>query len=362
MSPESTYTHGAPPRVGVLLVNLGTPRSPTPRDVRRYLREFLWDPRVVELPRPLWWLILNGVILNLRPHKSAAAYAKIWTQQGSPLMAISSRLSARVGAALDQRFGDYVTTTCAMRYGEPSVGTELRALRSQHAQHVLVLPLYPQYSATTTAAVFDAVSSELRTWRWVPELQFISSYHDFGPYIEALVAQVRNHWLGHGRGQRLVFSFHGIPKRYANRGDPYHCHCQKTARLVAEQLQLRDDDWMVSFQSRFGREEWLTPYTDVTLAELPGRDIRRVDVVCPGFAADCLETLEEIDMQNRDLFLRAGGESFHYIPSLNDGELHVSALELLISGHIGVWLEKINGASGEGPQQRTRALAMGAPS
>ena len=346
----------------MLLVNLGTPRSATARDVRRYLKEFLWDPRVVEMSRPLWWLILNGVILNLRPRRTAAAYRKVWTEQGSPLLAISKRQASALTAKLESRFGEHVTLALAMRYGEPSVAAGLQALRAAHAERVLVLPLYPQYSATTTAAVFDAVADEFRRWRWLPDFQFVTGYHDFDGYIEALADSISSHWQQNGRGQRLLFSFHGIPTRYIERGDPYSCHCRKTARLVATRLQLGDDAWSVCFQSRFGREEWLKPYTDVTLTELPQQGVRRVDVVCPGFAADCLETLEEMNIQNRQLYIDAGGEEFQYIPCLNDSAVHIDALGTLLATRIDGWVGAARDMTAAAEQQRARATAQGAPS
>ncbi len=358
---QPAYRHGSPSRVGVLLVNLGTPRSASTGDVRRYLKEFLWDPRVVEMTRPLWWVILNGVILNLRPRRTAAAYRKVWTDQGSPLLAISKRQALAVAEKLERRFDEHVALALAMRYGEPSVAAGLQELHAAHAERILVLPLYPQYSATTTAAVFDAVADEFRHWRWLPDFQFITSYHDFDAYIEALADSVSAHWQQNGRGQRLLFSFHGIPTRYIEHGDPYACHCRKTARLVATRLQLDDDAWSVCFQSRFGREEWLKPYTDVTLVELPQQGVRHVDVICPGFAADCLETLEEMDIQNRQLYLDAGGDKFQYIPCLNDSAVHIDALSALLATRIDGWADSARGMTAATEQQRVRAIAQGAP-
>ncbi|MEJ2059937.1 MAG: ferrochelatase [Gammaproteobacteria bacterium] len=349
---EQDYQHGSAICTGVLLVNLGTPESPTPRAVRRYLREFLSDPRVVEYPRALWWLVLNGIILNLRPRRSAHAYRQVWTPEGSPLLAISRRQKSALQAALRHHLTGPVEVALGMRYGEPSIAEALATLKQAGAQRLLVVPLYPQYSATTTGSVFDAVADELKRWRWVPELRFIQDYHDDPGYIAALAASVRAYWDEHGRGEYLLMSFHGVPKRYFQAGDPYHCLCLKTARLVAEALELGENDWQCTFQSRFGREEWLRPYTDETLRTLPQQGKRRVDVVCPGFAADCLETLEEIAMQNRDVFLASGGEAYRYIPALNDSPEHIEALSGLVERHAQGWPEAAADWDPEDDQRR----------
>lgn len=326
------YQHNAPARTGILLTNLGTPDSPTTTDLRRYLAEFLSDPRVIELPRILWWPILHGIILRTRPKKSAAAYEKIWTENGSPLMDISIRQITAVRESLHGRVTGPVQVELAMRYGNPSIKSTLEKLRLANVQRLLVLPLYPQYSAATTGSTFDAVAGVLKSWRWLPELRMLNHYHDNNTYIEALADSVREHWAEHGKEDRLLFSFHGLPKHYFLAGDPYFCQCHKTARLVAEHLDLEAGAWQVSFQSRFGTREWLKPYTDRTLIDWGRQGIRNVSVICPGFAADCLETLEEIRIQNRDLFLHAGGEQFSYIPALNDNDSHIHALtELIIS-------------------------------
>jgi ferrochelatase len=339
----------------VLLVNLGTPDAPTATAVRRYLGEFLWDPRVVELPRPLWWLILHGVILRFRPARVAGLYRKVWTDEGAPLLCHSKRLTAAVEGAL----GGDVRVALAMRYGQPSIERVLGELRAQGMRRLLVLPLYPQYSATTTAAVFDAVSAVLARWRWVPELRFIQHYHDHPAYIDALARSIAEHRQAHGSADRLLMSFHGIPLRYFNAGDPYFCECQKTARLLADRLGLEPDQWKLTFQSRFGREQWLKPYTDHTLREWPGQGVRSVDLVCPGFASDCLETLEEIDEENREIFVAAGGESFNYIPALNDRPDHAAALAQLLKAHLQGW-----DTAAETPHHRSerleRAKALGA--
>lgn len=344
---EPDYRHGSPELAGVLLTNLGTPDEPTRPALRRYLKEFLWDPRVVELPRPLWWLILNGVILNVRPARSAHAYSTVWTDDGSPLMAISRRQAAALAQALEGRCPGPVRVALAMRYGNPSIAAGLEDLRQAGARRILVLPLYPQYSASTTASTFDAVAEILRGWRWVPELRFVNHYHDDPGYVRASAERIRRHWESHGRGERLLFSFHGVPKRYLLNGDPYHCHCHKSARLIAEALELGPGDWELSFQSRFGREEWLKPYTDERLKALPQEGVRAVDAFCPGFSADCLETLEEIAMQNRDFFLEAGGETFRYIPALNDEPGHIEALTELALRHMHGWPETAPGYDAE---------------
>ena len=331
------YEHGSPDFTGVLLVNLGTPDAPTASAVRRFLKAFLSDPRVVEYPRLLWWLILNGVILRIRPSRSAKAYREIWTDDGSPLMLHSQRLTDGVRERLEQRAPGQYKVELAMTYGEPSITSAIDKLQKASARRLLILPLYPQYSGTTTASVFDAVTSKLQGMRWVPESRFINQYHDEPGYIRALAASVREYWQQHGRGDHLLFSFHGVPRYTLDKGDPYHCHCQKTGRLVAEELELEEDQWTLSFQSRVGRDEWLRPYTDETVVELAGKGIGRLDVACPGFSADCLETLEEIAMQNAEFFEDAGGESLHYIPALNARDDHIDFLTTLIGQHTHGW-------------------------
>jgi ferrochelatase len=322
------------PQLGVLLTNLGTPDSPAPRDVRRYLKQFLWDPRVVELPRPLWWLVLNLVILNTRPRRSAKAYAKIWTDEGSPLLVISRKQHA----ALQQRLDGQSGVALGMCYGSPSIADGLAQLRDAGVQRVLVLPLYPQYSATSTAAIIDAVMAELRHWRAVPELRFINEYHAHPAYIAALADSVRSFQTEHGVPEKLLMSFHGIPQDYADKGDPYACQCETTAALLAEQLGLESAQWQLGFQSRLGPKDWLKPYTDHVLESLGKSGVKDVQVICPGFSADCLETLEEIAMENRAAFLGAGGTDYRYIPCLNDGPAHIEFLAQLVEQHLQGWL------------------------
>ena len=328
--------YSAPPSdatcsAGVLLANLGTPDSPEPADVRHYLAEFLADPRIVERPRWLWRPILHGVILRVRPRRAARAYRRIWTDEGSPLLAIGQeqahRLQARLGADIPVALG--------MRYGNPSIAAGLQNLRRKGARRIIVLPLYPQYSATTTGSTFDAVSAELQTWRVVPELRFLNRYHDHPAYLDALTASIREAWSGRPRGERLLFSFHGLPRRYAEAGDPYPDECERTAAAVAERLGLQTDEWLLTYQSRFGPEEWLQPYTDETLRRLAAEGVQSVDVVAPGFAADCLETLEEIAMENHDVFIKAGGREYHYIPALNARTDHIEMMAQLVEGYLG---------------------------
>jgi ferrochelatase len=351
------YQHGSEPRIGVLLVNLGTPDEPSPGAVRRYLAEFLWDPRVIELPRPLWWLILHLIILRVRPRKSAHAYQKIWTPDGSPLL-IESKA---VADGLQARLGDRVRVALAMTYGRPSITDVLEQFRRENVQRLLVLPMYPQYSATTAGSIFDRVTRQLATWRWLPELRIVNQYWQEDAYIAALADSIETHWQQHGR-KHLLFSFHSIPKRYFLAGDPYHCFCHATARLVAERLQLGQDDWSLGFQSRFGREEWLKPYVDLLLLDYARQGPKQVTLVCPGFATDCLETLEEIDMQNRTAFLEAGGEAFDYVPCLNSSDAQLSLYEQLVLKHAQGWPEFAGGIDAAGlAKSRERALALGAP-
>ena len=354
------YVHGARARVGVLLVNLGTPTDPSPASVRRYLAEFLWDPRIIEAPRALWWLVLHGIILRTRPRKSAHAYQKIWTAEGSPLLVESRRLTEGVAARLQQQFGESAVVDLAMTYGEPSIKSVLERFRAQNVQRLLVLPLYPQYSSTTTGSIFELVTRELGRWRWMPELRFVNQYWQSDRYLSALAGSIASHWQVHGR-KHLLFSFHSIPKRYFLAGDPYHCFCHGTARAVAQKLGLAEADWSIGFQSRFGREEWLKPYVDKLLGEYAKQGPKRVTVVCPGFATDCLETLEEISMQNRDAFLAQGGEEFDYVPCLNSSDAGIGVIEEVVLEHTRGWPELTTADEPAGrAEARQRALALGA--
>jgi len=319
---------------GILLTNLGTPEAPTAAALRPYLAEFLSDRRVVDRPPWLWLPILHGVILRLRPRRSAHAYQKVWTDEGSPLLAYGLRQQA----ALQQRLPADVPVVLAMRYGQPSIAAGLQRLRDAGVARVLVIPLYPQYSVSTTASTFDAVAAAWSRWSHLPELRMVMDYHDQDAYIQALANSVRDYWNENGRGERLLLSFHGTPQAMREAGDPYYDQCQATARLLAQRLQLNSDQCQLTFQSRFGPEAWLQPYTDKTLESLAAQGVGRIDVLCPGFSADCLETLEEIAMLNRDVFMQAGGREYHYIPALNDREDHIAMLAGLVRQYTGDWL------------------------
>lgn len=355
------FRHDQDDCTGILLVNLGTTAAPTKAAVRRYLAEFLWDPRVIEMPRPLWWLILHGIILRLRPGRVAHAYQSIWSADGSPLLSISQHLTDRLQQHLSAAAWPRIEVALGMRYGQPSIEGALQTLRERGMRRLLVIPLYPQYSATTTASVFDEVTRVLCGWRWVPELRFIQHYHDNPKYIEALAGSVRAHWQNNARPDKLLMSFHGIPRRYFLSGDPYFCECQKTGRLLAEALGLDEDQWLLSFQSRVGREEWLKPYTDKTLTEWGRQKLQHVDVICPGFSVDCLETLEEIAQQDREVFQSRGGGEYTYIPALNDNAAHVELLAELAFEHMQGWEQTAQADSVEHRQAtQRRAQAMGA--
>ena len=341
---EPGYDHREIPAVGVLLANLGTPEAPTAGALRPYLRQFLRDPRVIEMPRWKWWPILELLVLTTRPARSAALYRKIWTPEGSPLLVISRRQRDAVAAELARRVGTPLHVALGMRIGEPSIPAAARELRAKGCRRLLLLPLFPQYSGTSTASTFDALAEELSTWRRVPELRTVMGYHDEPGYLDAVAASIREAWAapdGHGEPAKLLFSFHGIPLRYFRGGDPYHCLCHKTARLVAERLGLADDRWEVAFQSRFGREEWLKPYTDKTVQAMARAKVGRLDVISPAFSADCLETLEELDGLNREFWVDAGGKSedYRYLPCLNDRPDHVAFLAGLIERHLAGWIE-----------------------
>ncbi len=336
--------HTQTPSTGVLLVNLGTPEAPTPKAIRAYLKEFLSDTRVVDVEPLLWWPILNLIILNTRPKKLAAKYAAIWTAEGGPLVAIGRRQAAGIAERLAGLGGAPVPVALAMRYGVPAIETALAELDAQGVRRILLLPLFPQYSASTTAAVLDAVFSALGRRRWLPELVTLNSYHDDPGYIAALAASVETHWAQSGRGEHLLMSFHGIPQRYFDLGDPYFCHCQKTGRLLAERLGLADSAWSLSFQSLFGKEEWIKPYTEKHLGTLAARGIRTLDVIAPGFAADCLETLEEIAVEYHELFAHLGG-TLRYVPALNDMPGHLDALSRLLHARLGEALPAMRSAS-----------------
>jgi len=357
--PEPAYRHGQPAHTAVLLVNLGTPDAPTAPALRRYLAEFLSDPRVVEIPRLVWLPILHGVILRTRPAKSAAKYASVWMPEGSPLAVWTARQSAAVAEELARR-GHRVLVRAAMRYGNPSLASVMDELRAAGATRVLVLPLYPQYAAATTASIADKLLAWSCQARRMPELRFVAEYHDDPGYIHALAERVQAHWQVHGRAERLVLSFHGVPHRSLLLGDPYHCQCHKTARLLAQALDLASDAMKVTFQSRFGKAKWLEPYTEPTLCELAEQGVKSVDVMCPGFVSDCLETLEEIAMEAREAFIEAGGQDFRYIDCLNDRPSWITALSDLAERQMSGWDTRSVADDKVLADQRRDALALGA--
>ena len=333
----ASFRHDHPEKIGVLITNLGTPDAPTSSALRRYLGEFLWDPRVVEVPRPIWWMILHGIILRIRPSRSAKAYASVWQPEGSPLLTHTAKQAEGIRRELQAKYGNNIVVGFAMRYGNPGVSKVLDEMQAQGVRQLLVVPLYPQYSASTSASTFDAIAHDFTRRRWIPDLRFVSHYPDYPPYIEAMAKHIRAHWDEHGRNEKLILSYHGVPLKYLKKGDPYHCECHKTSRLLAERLGLSKDEYMTTFQSRFGREEWLQPYTDETLKSLPGKGVKSIDVFCPGFSSDCLETVEEIDEENREYFREAGGEGFSYIPALNATPGHIAALTELIEDNLQGW-------------------------
>ncbi|KPQ30126.1 MAG: ferrochelatase [Marinobacter excellens HL-55] len=346
------FSHNQAERLGILVTNLGTPDAPTTSALRRYLAEFLWDPRVVEVPRPIWWLILHGVILRIRPKKSAEAYASVWQPEGSPLLIHTAKQAEGIREALKAKYGSNVVVGFAMRYGNPSISRVLDEMQDQGVRKLLVLPLYPQYSASTSASTFDAIANDFAKRRWLPDFRFISHYHDYPAYIEAMAHHIEAHWANHGRHQKLMLSYHGVPLKYLKKGDPYHCECHKTSRLLAERLGLGPDEYMTTFQSRFGREEWLQPYTDETLKSLPEKGVKSVDVFCPGFSSDCLETIEEINEENREYFMESGGEAFGYIPCLNATPGHIDALVQLVEENLKGWVIPQNDAEMLSARQR----------
>jgi protoporphyrin/coproporphyrin ferrochelatase len=360
VAPEPAHAHGIAPTTAIVLCNLGTPEAPTPAAVRRYLAEFLSDARVVEIPRVAWLPILHGIVLRVRPARSARKYASIWTPAGSPLKVWTERQAVLLEGYLGQR-GHRVVVRPAMRYGSPSIASVLDAVKAGGAERVLVLPLYPQYSAATTASIADALAAWLRRVRNVPEIRLVKHYHDDPGYIDALAARVNEHWRVHGRPDKLVLSFHGLPKRSLRLGDPYHCECQKTGRLLAERLKVKDEFVAVTFQSRFGRAEWLQPYTAPTLVALAKSGVGHVDVFCPGFTSDCLETLEEINQEVRAAFVVAGGKEFGYIPCLNDQHEWIAALAQIGARHLSGW-PTVDPSDAELAESKRRALAAGAVS
>ncbi|MDT0583526.1 MULTISPECIES: ferrochelatase [Alteromonadaceae] len=342
---QTSFTHAQADKIGVLVSNLGTPQAPTKQALKPYLKQFLSDPRVVEVPKVIWWCVLNLIILNIRPKRSAEAYSTVWTEEGSPLLVHTKNQSVALERKLQEKYGDNVIIDYAMRYGQPSVSNAIESLLSKGARKIVVLPLYPQYCASTTGSTFDAVAEDFVKRRWLPDMRFISHYHDNPEYIQCIADKIKKHWETHPRADKLIFSYHGIPKRYLLNGDPYHCECHKTTRLVAEALGLHSSEYMTTFQSRFGREEWLKPYTDHTLKALPETGVRSVQVVCPGFSSDCLETIEEIGEENREYFEEAGGERYEYIEALNSDDQHIDMLFNLIESNLQGWNTELNDAS-----------------
>lgn len=359
-TPEPPFTHGTPARIGILLINLGTPETPTPQAVRDYLREFLSDPMVVEIARPLWWLILNLYVLRTRPRQSAERYAQVWMGEGSPLKVHTARQATLLRGYLGERLKYPMVVDYAMRYGKPSIADKLRELKAQNCDRVLLVPLYPQYSASTTGTAFATAFDSLSAMRNVPALRTVRHFHDHPGYISALAQNVRDYWMKSGRPERLIMSFHGVPRFTLERGDPYHCECQKTGRLLAEALHLKPEQFHLSFQSRFGRAEWLKPYTADLLTQLGQQKVNRVDVICPGFVSDCLETLEEIAIDGKTMFLQAGGREFNYIPCLNERDNWIQALTDIVLKQLSGWTTAVSDEALE--DSRLRALAMGAKS
>ncbi len=344
---QKDYNHdGKLPKTGVIITNLGTPDAPAPKALRRYLKEFLSDPRVVEVPRLIWWFILNLVILPLRSRASAKVYKTVWTEDGSPLLDITLRQVKALQKKVDQKCGENkIVVDCAMRYGNPSIKSVLQSFTDQNIRNIIVLPLYPQYCAATNGSTFDAIAKELINYRWVPDLKFISGYHLEPSYINAMAISISNYVSKNGMPDLLLFSYHGIPRKYLDRGDPYYCFCVQTTRLIQQKLKLEDEKIKTTFQSRFGREPWLQPYTDEVLKSLPEKNIKKVAVVCPGFSADCLETLEEIQVENMEYFMEAGGESYDYIPCLNDDNDHIDMMFDLIEENLPNQYENISSHS-----------------
>jgi protoporphyrin/coproporphyrin ferrochelatase len=361
--PEPPFAHDRAPKLGVLLVNLGTPDAPTPAAVRRYLAEFLTDPRVVEIPAVAWRPLLHGVVLRTRPAKSAARYASVWTKDGSPLAVHANKQKVLLSGYLGQRMKalrldpEGIVVEQAMRYGNPSIAHGIDALRASACERLLVVPLYPQYAASTTGSAVDAVGAHLAHLRRVPALRIVDTFHDDPGYVGALAAVVNEYWMRHGRPDHLVLSFHGLPQRSLARGDPYHCYCQATARLLARELGLESAQWTLAFQSRFGRSRWLSPYTAATLAKLGAKRLRRVDVFAPGFVADCLETLEELGIEGKRTFTSAGGGDYELIPCLNEHPRWIAALADLVVANLQGWLAPpADAAAREATKLRARAL------
>lgn len=335
---EPKLTHGQPQKVGILLANLGTPDAPTAKALKPYLQQFLHDRRVIEIPRFIWCWILHCIILVIRPKKSAEKYASIWLDEGSPLMVYANRQKALLESKLSASLTTPFKVELGMSYGNPSMKSAIEKLKAERCNKILVFPLYPQYAASSTAAAFDSVWKVLLKMRNVPAIRTIKHYHDHPDYIAAMAKQIQNHWDEHGKPTKLVISFHGVPRFHIDKGDPYFCECQKTGRLIGEALGLTKDEYQVAFQSRFGKQEWLKPYLAETLETLGKEKTARIDVVCPGFSSDCLETLEEIAMEGKEIFQANGGGDYHYIPALNDNTEWIDAMHAITLEHLQGWV------------------------
>lgn len=360
MNTESDYQHGSPGNMGILLINLGTPDAPTPAALRPYLKEFLSNRRVIEVPRLIWWPILHGFILPFRPKQSAEKYALIWTSEGSPLKVHTERQTALLAEMLHKTVSNKLVVEYAMNIGNPSVASVMNKMKSAGCDRILIVPLFPQYAASSTAAAMDAVFAALNQMRNMPAIRTVKQYHDHPGYIAALAQNIRDYWEQHGQPDKLIISFHGVPRRNLDKGDPYFCFCQKTGRLLAEALNLEQSQYQVCFQSRFGRAQWLQPYTAETLENLGKSQTRRVDIVCPGFVSDCLETLEEIAIEGKKIFIEAGGKEYHYIPCLNERTDWIAALAEIVQSNLQGWLESGSASPEELEQSRVRALRLGA--
>ena len=357
---EPPYTHGQPARTGVLLVNLGTPDKPDAASLRVYLKQFLSDDRVVEIPKRVWWFILNVIILNVRPKQSAEKYALVWTDEGSPLRVHTERQAKLLRGWMIAQGKPDIDVRSAMRYGRPSIGDTMQQMKAAGCTRILLVPMYPQGASSTTGSVIDEMALTLLRWRNIPEVRYVRAFAGDAGYIKALAASVRDHWAKNGRADKLVMSFHGVPHFHLEQGDPYHCECHKTGRLVAEALGLTREQYLVTFQSRFGRARWLEPYTQPTLEKLAAEGLQSVDVICPGFVADCLETLEEIAVENRDAFIGKGGKTFSYIPCLNERPDWIDALGRIAQRELGYWWDEVS-LPGDGSLQAGLAKELGAP-
>ena len=367
-NPEPDYKHGDQLKVGILLANLGTPDAATAKALRPYLQQFLMDRRVVEIPRFIWCWILHCIILVIRPKKSAAKYAQVWLPEGSPLLVHAQKQTQLLRGFLAQKIKSPFAIELGMSYGKPSMQSAIESLKAQHCDRILVFPLYPQYAASSSASAFDAVWRVLLKMRNMPGIRTIRSYHDHPAYISALTKSVQEHWRINGKpnfaaGEKLVMSFHGVPKVHLTKGDPYHCTCHKTGRLLADALGLSKDEYLIAFQSRFGKQEWLKPYMAATLEDLGKAKTTRIDVICPGFSADCLETLEEIAMEGKQIFSHAGGGEFNYIPALNENEAWIHAMTTIALENLQGWVSpdwNSAQAAKDNELTKTRAQSLGA--